>query len=103
MVIACAVLLVIFVLLLALLIREQDLPQLPPPDPFHVHDERKARIYENLRDLQFELRIGKLSDEDYAKSKAVLQAELARVLADIDALKAELAGKPKQEEKVAAK
>lgn len=102
MVIAAAVLITLFALLLALFIRDNDLPALPPPDPFHVHDERKARIYENLRDLQFELRIGKLSDEDYAKAKAILQKELAQVLADIDALKAQLSGAT-SESKAAAK
>ena len=32
-------------------------------------DDRKAQIYENLRDLQFEYRVGKLSDEDYQSTK----------------------------------
>ena len=90
MIIAIAIGLCIFAVALTVFIREADLPQLPPENPFKVHDERKARIYENLRDLQFELRIGKLSDEDYAKSKQSLQGELAQVLADIDALKASL-------------
>ena len=35
-------------------------------------DERKAAIYENLRDLQFEYRVGKLSDADYAQTKLAL-------------------------------
>ena len=47
-------------------------------------DERKATIYENLRDLQFEYRLGKLSDEDYAKTKLALQKELAVVVAEIE-------------------
>ncbi len=90
MIIAIAIGLTVLVIALSLFIRDSDLPALPPENPFKVHDERKARIYENLRDLQFELRLGKLSDEDYAKSKQNLQAELARVLADVDALKASL-------------
>ena len=48
--------------------------------------ERKDAIYENLRDLQFEYRVGKLSDEDYQKTKQGLQKELAAVLAEIDAI-----------------
>jgi hypothetical protein len=48
-------------------------------------EERKAQIYENLRDLQFEFRLGKLSDADYQKTKVDLQLELAKVLAEIDA------------------
>jgi hypothetical protein len=90
MITVLAIALAVLVIALTLFIRDRDLPALPPENPFKVHDERKARIYENLRDLQFELRLGKLSDEDYAAAKQNLQAELARVLADIDALKAKL-------------
>ncbi|MCX6613560.1 MAG: hypothetical protein NTW74_22270 [Acidobacteria bacterium] len=90
MIIAIAIGLTLFVLALTLFIREADLPKLPAENPFKVFDERKARIYENLRDLQFELRLGKLSDDDYAKSKQSLQGELAQVLAEVDALKASL-------------
>ena len=43
-------------------------------------------IYENLRDLQFEYRVGKLSDADYQPTKVGLQKELAGVLAEIDKL-----------------
>ena len=50
--------------------------------------ERKDAIYENLRDLQFEYRLGKLSDDDYKATKKDLQKELARVLAEVDKLKA---------------
>jgi hypothetical protein len=92
MIIAIAIGLCILVVALTLFIRDTDLPKLPPENPFKVYEERKARIYENLRDLQFELRLGKLSDEDYAKSKQLLQGELAVVLAEIDALKASLGG-----------
>jgi hypothetical protein len=94
MIIAIAIGLTILVVVLVLSIRENDLLPEPPANPFQVFDERKARIYENLRDLQFELRLGKLSDEDYAKAKQNLQGELAHVLADIDGLKASL-GKAK--------
>jgi hypothetical protein len=90
MLIALAVGLTILALAAVLYIRPSDLPEPPPPNPFKVHDERKARIYENLRDLQFELRLGKLSDEDYAASKAGLQKELAQVLAEVEVLKKKL-------------
>jgi len=92
MIIAIAIGLTVLVVALSLFIRESDLPKLPPENPFKVFDERKARVYENLRDLQFELRLGKLSDEDYGKSKLSLQSELAQVLADVDALKVTLGG-----------
>jgi membrane protease subunit (stomatin/prohibitin family) len=47
-------------------------------------EDRKAVIYENLRDLQFEYRVGKLSDADYQQTKLTLQKELAGVMAEID-------------------
>jgi hypothetical protein len=78
-----------------LLIRSKDLPQPAPVSPFRHLDERKAAIYEGLRDLQFEYRLNKLSDSDYQSAKTQLQKELARVLAETDRIKAEIAsGKP---------
>jgi hypothetical protein len=74
-----------------LFIRSQDLPKPEPVSPFKHLDERKATIYESLRDLQFEYRVNKLSDEDYQTTKVELQKELARVLAEVDRIKSELA------------
>ena len=88
--IAVAVVVTLAVLVMTLAIRDKDLPPVEPLSPFIHLDERKARIYENLRDLQFELRLGKLSDEDYASSKKALQQELAQVLAETEAMKASL-------------
>ena len=73
-----------------LLIRFKDLPQPAPVSPFRHLDERKASIYENLRDLQFEYRLDKMSDEDYQATKLELQKELARVLEETDRLKGRL-------------
>ena len=86
MVFAVAVVLVVGTILFTLLVRTQDLPEVPPLSPTAHLEQRKAQIYENLRDLQFEFRLGKLSDEDYQKTKLDLQRELAKVLADIDAV-----------------
>lgn len=72
------------------LIRNKDLPKPAPVSPFRHLDERKAAIYESLRDLQFEYRLNKLSDEDYQASKIELQKELARVLEETDRIKTEL-------------
>ena len=83
-----AVLLTAGSLLFTLLVRAKDIPDPPPVSPTQHLDERKARIYENLRDLQFEFRIGKLSDDDYQKTKQGLQRELAATLAEIDAVQA---------------
>jgi hypothetical protein len=72
-----------------LVVRPKDVPAPEAVLPTQHLDERKAQIYDNLRDLQFEYRLGKLSDEDYQKTKLGLQAELAKVLAEIDAIKAQ--------------
>ena len=73
MVIALAAALTALVMFFLLFIRPSDIPVTPPLSPFAHLDERKASIYENLRDLQFEYRLGKMSDEDYQRSKTDLQ------------------------------
>lgn len=45
--------------------------------------ERKDAVYENLRDLNFEYKAGKVPDEDYHSMKASLQDEAATLLAEI--------------------
>ncbi|MGO8794840.1 MAG: hypothetical protein ACLQLC_08465 [Candidatus Sulfotelmatobacter sp.] len=45
--------------------------------------ERKDAVYENLRDLNFEYRAGKLPETDYASLRANLQDEAATLLAEI--------------------
>jgi hypothetical protein len=89
MVLSAAVVLVVGTLLFTLFVRSQDVPETPPISPTAHLEERKAQIYENLRDLQFEFRLGKLSDADYQKTKVDLQRELARVLAEIAAAQPE--------------
>lgn len=84
-------------------IRPSDLPPPPPEDPFRHLDERKARIYEGLRDLQFEFRLGKLSDADYQTAKQNLQKELAALLTEVEELKAKLASEGKQVKQMVAK
>lgn len=83
----CAAVFTVALLMWTFAVRPKDLPAAAAPNPWKHLDSRKAAIYENLRDLQFEYRVGKLSDEDYARSKTELQAELAAVLAEIDAMK----------------
>jgi rRNA maturation endonuclease Nob1 len=82
------------VLLFILGVRPKDLPEPQPVSPFQHLDERKAAIYENLRDLQFEYRLGKLSDADYQATKKDLQKELAQVLAEVDRIREQLGAKP---------
>jgi hypothetical protein len=83
---AIAAALCVGVILFTLLVRDRDIPEAPPVSPVQHLEERKAQIYENLRDLQFEYRVGKLSDDDYQKTKQDLQRELAKVMSEIDAI-----------------
>lgn len=85
MIIALAALIVIGALFLTLRISDKDLPPAESETPIKPLEEAKVRIYEALRDLQFEYRLGKLSDADYQASKQELQKELARVLQQMDA------------------
>ena len=91
MTIALASLITIGVIMFIVSVRAKDLPTAEPVSPFEHLDERKAAIYENLRDLQFEYRVGKLSDADYQQTKVDLQRELAGVMAEIDRVKGEIA------------
>lgn len=45
--------------------------------------ERKDVVYENLRDLNFEYKAGKVPDTDYQSMKTSLQDEAATLLAEI--------------------
>ena len=45
--------------------------------------ERKDAVYENLRDLNFEYKAGKVPDVDYTSLKSSLQDEAATLLAEI--------------------
>jgi hypothetical protein len=50
--------------------------------------ERKDAVYENLRDLNFEYRAGKVPDIDYQQLKSSLEEEAATLLAEIARLEA---------------
>src|SRR5215470_11717062 len=50
--------------------------------------ERKDATYENLRDLSFEYKAGKLSEQDYALQRAALEDEAAAILAEMEAIEA---------------
>jgi hypothetical protein len=91
-IIAITCVLAIVVIVFVLGVRPKDLPEPEPVSPFAHLDERKAAIYDNLRDLQFEYRVGKLSDADYQLTKKDLQKELAGVMAEVDRVKLQLQG-----------
>lgn len=94
MLIFAAVILVAFALLMPLLIGKGSLPEPEPESPTRHLEERKAAIYENLRDLQGEYHMGKLSDEDYQQTKTDLQKDLAVVLAEMDRITGEVPPPP---------
>jgi hypothetical protein len=45
--------------------------------------ERKEAVYENLRDLNFEYKAGKVPDADYQSMRASLEEEAAALMAEI--------------------
>ena len=100
--IIAATVLLVGTLAFVFLIRPKDLPRVPPPPPWQHLEARRAQIYENLRDLQFEHRVGKLSEPDYQQTKTSLQSELAVVLAEIDLLKSSDAPAPPAPTRAAA-
>ena len=56
--------------------------------------ERKDAVYENLRDLNFEYKAGKVPDVDYQSMKTSLQDEAATLLAEIARLEGAPASAP---------
>jgi hypothetical protein len=84
MILVFAILVALAALYYTLFVRDKDIPEPIPVSPTQHLQDRKQAIYENLRDLQFEYRLGKLSDEDYQQTKLALQKELALVLAEME-------------------
>jgi hypothetical protein len=48
--------------------------------------ERKEQVFENLRDLNFEYKAGKLSDGDFSSLRDSMEQEAANILAEIEEL-----------------
>lgn len=48
--------------------------------------ERKDVVYDNLRDLNFEFKSGKFTQDDYDAMRGSIEAEAARILAEIEKL-----------------
>jgi len=46
--------------------------------------ERKEQTFENLRDLNFEYKAGKLSDADFSTMRDAMEQEAANILAEIE-------------------
>ena len=51
--------------------------------------ERKEQTFENLRDLNFEYKAGKLSDADFTSMRDNMEQEAANILAEIEELEHE--------------
>jgi rRNA maturation endonuclease Nob1 len=103
MIIVVAVMLALGAMFYTLFVRQQDIPEPIPVSPIQHLEDRKRAIYDNLRDLQFEYRLGKLSDEDYQQTKVALQRELAGVLAETEETVKRLGGSTVRVEAKAAK
>jgi hypothetical protein len=103
MITAAAVVIAIAALYFTLAIRDKDVPEPIPVSPIQYLEDRKQAIYGNLRDLQFEYRLGKLSDDDYQQNKRALQRELAGVLAEIEQTVQRLGLTPARKAKAARK
>jgi hypothetical protein len=58
--------------------------------------ERRDAVYENLRDLNFEFKAGKLPESDYQSLKSSLQDEAATLLAEIARLEAKADPTPRR-------
>jgi hypothetical protein len=48
--------------------------------------ERKEAVYDNLRDLNFEYRAGKVPESDYQSMRNSLEEEAAAIMAEIERL-----------------
>ena len=64
----------------------QDVQRAPEKSRAAFLRERKETIYENLRDLNFEHKAGKVPEADYLSLRSSLEDEVAAVLAEIDTL-----------------
>jgi flagellar basal body-associated protein FliL len=55
--------------------------------------ERKEQVYENLRDLNFEYKAGKLPEADYLTMRLAMEEEAAAILAEMENLERPVNGK----------
>jgi hypothetical protein len=54
--------------------------------PFQLLVRRKQTVYENIKDLEFEYRMGKLTEEDFLRLREELAHEAADLMRQIDQL-----------------
>lgn len=79
MITVATLILVAAALLSAVLVRPGDLPRQEAPPRAKSDAERRATLEEGLRDLEFEFRLGKLSQSDYEQTRKEMEQELAQL------------------------
>ena len=86
LVLACAALTLAALLYVFWLTPEPARAKTPAEREREFFEERREVLYDNLRDLHLEYRMGKLSDQDYQQMKATYQGEMAALLAQMEGL-----------------
>jgi rRNA maturation endonuclease Nob1 len=83
---AAAVLLTLVVIAFVLypIVRPSRTGGVPAPAPVDELRARRDRTYDELHELEFDFRVGKVSEEDYRESRRRLELEAARVLQALD-------------------
>lgn len=79
MITLAAVILAVGALVFALSVRAADVATAEPASPRQLAEERRATLEDGLRDLEFEHRVGKLSDSDYEQTRQDMERELAQL------------------------
>ncbi|MBI2956791.1 MAG: zinc ribbon domain-containing protein [Acidobacteria bacterium] len=92
-ILACAALTLAALLYVFWLIPEPVRVKSPAEREREYLEDKRTVLYDNLRDLHLEFRMGKLSDHDYQQMKARYQEELALLLHQLESV-AESAGLP---------
>ncbi len=62
---------------------------------------KKETIYENIKDLEFEYKMGKFAEEDFVRLRNELSREAYEVMSSIDAIQPEPLDKPGRAQVVA--
>ena len=86
MVLAVAVLLIVGAISFTLLVPRVETSEEPLSSTEEYLRRKQSQIEESLADLQFEFRVGKLSEPDYRTTEIELSNDLANITAQIDRL-----------------
>jgi len=62
---------------------------------------KKERVYENIKDLEFEYKMGKLSEDDYQRLRGEFSSEAYQIMREIESLEPENLQKPGESKIVA--